>query len=69
LRDEAEVDSVDSIICAYESPMLMRFFHAHARGSLGERQALQIQEDDLENIAYIQDDRERKANEEPEVEE
>jgi hypothetical protein len=35
--------------------MLMRFFHAHARGSLGERQALQIQEDDLENIAYIQE--------------
>ena len=34
------------------SPMLMRFFNANVRGLLGERQALQTQDDDLEKMAY-----------------
>jgi hypothetical protein len=33
--------------------MLMRLFHANARGLLGERQVLQTQDDDLEKMAYI----------------
>jgi 3-oxoacyl-[acyl-carrier-protein] synthase III len=29
LSAEAEVDSIDSLICACDSPMLMRFSYAH----------------------------------------
>jgi hypothetical protein len=33
--------------------MLMRDFHANARGLPGERQVLQTQDDDLEKMVYI----------------
>jgi hypothetical protein len=39
--------------------MLMLFSHANARGLLGERQALQTQDDDLEKMAYIKEGRRR----------
>ena len=32
MSNDVESDSTESPICAYESSMLMRFFHAHARG-------------------------------------
>jgi hypothetical protein len=51
LSAEAEVDSIDSVICACDSLMLMRLIYADARGLLGERQVQQTQDDDLEKMA------------------
>jgi hypothetical protein len=39
--------------------LLMRVFHGNARGLLGQRQALQTQDDDLEKMAYIKEGRRR----------
>jgi hypothetical protein len=38
LSDEAEIDSIDSLICSWGSPMLMWLFYVNARWLLGELQ-------------------------------
>src|ERR1700686_3004477 len=60
LSDVAESDSIDSLICACGSSMLMRFSHAHdvlpcSRGFLcGERdEGVLRQDDDSRKMAYI----------------
>ena len=59
LSDDAESDSIDSLICACGSSMLMRFSHAHPlivheREGIADAYRLPSQDvDSLLNMAYI----------------
>ena len=59
MSGDAESDSVDSLICACGSPMLMRFLHSHAILPCSGRYLtlLTIKNEDYRcKMAYIQGD-------------